>query len=183
VGEIYLTHTRIIVILKYLTTILRIMQVVRHLATFLQRCVVNYASGVPDTPSPSPTSFEKKKYTLIIVEIGFCRDLGCDIKLEKKNEKILVGLRRYWGRVDFIAFPIGHAGTTLARFLDQLTTAFSTVRLTVERSQPYHGPQCQDARLQHVQVDARLVHGLSPISHVRHHYKQEALSRYSTRQS
>ena len=41
VGEIYLTYTRIILILKDLTTILRIMQVVRCLTTFLQLCVVD----------------------------------------------------------------------------------------------------------------------------------------------
>ena len=34
-----------------------------------------YARGVPDSPSPDPTSFNKKLCTLIIVEIGFCRDL------------------------------------------------------------------------------------------------------------
>ena len=32
-----------------------------------------------------------------------------------------------------IAFPIGHAGTTLTRTLDQLTTAFSAVRPFTER--------------------------------------------------
>jgi hypothetical protein len=39
-----------------------------------------YARGVPNTPSPDPTSFDQKQCTLIIVEIGFCRDLGCDVK-------------------------------------------------------------------------------------------------------
>ena len=34
---------KIMIILKYLTTILRIMQVVRRLITFLQLCVVNLA--------------------------------------------------------------------------------------------------------------------------------------------
>ena len=32
------------------------------------------------------------------------------------------------GGVELIALPIGHTGTTLTRTLDQLTTAFSTVR-------------------------------------------------------
>jgi hypothetical protein len=37
--------------------------------------------------------------------------------------------------VEFIAFPIGHAGTTLyTTTLEHLTAAFSTVRPTVERS-------------------------------------------------
>jgi len=46
-----------------------------------------YARGVPDTPSPDPTSFDRKQCTLIIVEIGFCRDLGCDTKFDKKTDK------------------------------------------------------------------------------------------------
>ena len=36
--------------------------------------------------------------------------------------------------MEFIAFPIGHSGTTLTKTLDQLTAAFYTVRPTVERS-------------------------------------------------
>ncbi len=90
-----------------------------------------YARGVPETPSPEPSSFDKKKCTLIVVEIGFCRDLGCDTKFEKKTEKfppLMAGLRIYWGRVEFNDFPIGHVGTTLTRTLDHLTAAFSTVR-------------------------------------------------------
>ncbi len=96
-----------------------------------------YARGVSDAPSPDPTSFDKKQCILIIVEIGFCRDVDCDSKIEKNNEKyssLLAALRRYWGRVEFVVFPIGHAGTTLTRTLDQLTAAFSAVRPTVERS-------------------------------------------------
>jgi hypothetical protein len=46
-----------------------------------------YARGVSDAPSPDPTSFDKKQCALIIVEIGFYRDLGCDIKIEKKTKK------------------------------------------------------------------------------------------------
>ncbi len=41
----------------------------------------------------------------------------------------------------FIAFPIGHAGTTLTRTLEHLTAAFSTVRpTTVDRSRANMGP-------------------------------------------
>ncbi len=46
-----------------------------------------YARGVPDTPSPDPTSFDRKHCTLIIIEIGFYRDLGCDVKFDEKTEK------------------------------------------------------------------------------------------------
>jgi hypothetical protein len=56
-----------------------------------------YARGVPDAPSPDPTSFDKKHCTLIIVEIGFYRDLGCDIKVEKNTKKyssLMAALRR-----------------------------------------------------------------------------------------
>ncbi len=46
-----------------------------------------YARGVPNTPSPDPTSFDKKQCTLIVIEIGFCRDLCCKDKFEEKNTK------------------------------------------------------------------------------------------------
>ncbi len=101
-----------------------------------------YARGVPDTPSPDPTFFDRKQCTLIIVEIDFCKDLGCDIKFDKKTEKyspLIAALRRYWGRVKFVAFPIGHVGTTLTKTLDHRTAAFSTVRPSVERSRASRG--------------------------------------------
>jgi hypothetical protein len=41
--------------------------------------------------------------------------------------------------LELIAFPIGHASTTLTRTLDQLTAAFSTIRPTVERSRASRG--------------------------------------------
>ena len=69
-------------------------------------------------------------------------DLGCDVKFDKKTEKyspLIAALIRYWGRVELIAFPIGHAGTTLTKTLDQLSAAFSTVRPTVERSRAIRG--------------------------------------------
>jgi hypothetical protein len=59
-----------------------------------------YARGVPDTPSPDPTSFDKKQCTLIIVEIGFCIDLGCEDKFEEKNTKyspLIAALRSFGG--------------------------------------------------------------------------------------
>jgi hypothetical protein len=57
-----------------------------------------YARGVPDTPSPDPTSFDKKMGTLILVKIGFCRDMGCDVKFDKKTEKyspLIAVFRKY----------------------------------------------------------------------------------------
>ena len=41
--------------------------------------------------------------------------------------------------MEFIAFPIGHAGTTHTRTLEHLTAVFSTVRPTVERSRDSRG--------------------------------------------
>jgi hypothetical protein len=42
-----------------------------------------YAWGVPDFSSSDPTSFTKKQCAVAIIEIGFCRDFGSDIKLAK----------------------------------------------------------------------------------------------------
>jgi hypothetical protein len=89
-----------------------------------------YASrGVPDTTNPGPTNFGKKLCTLILIEIGFSRDLGYDKKHTEKTEKysfLVAALKKYGGR-GVVAIPIGHAGTTLTRTLDILTAAFSTV--------------------------------------------------------
>ncbi len=41
--------------------------------------------------------------------------------------------------MEFIAFPIGHAGITLTMTLDKLTAAFSTVRPNVQRSRAIKG--------------------------------------------
>jgi hypothetical protein len=49
--------------------------------------IIQRIQEVPDSPSLDPTSFHKKHCTIIIIEIGFCRDLGCEIKLVKKTEK------------------------------------------------------------------------------------------------
>ena len=101
-----------------------------------------YARGVPNSPSLDPTSFDRKQCTLIIIEVGVCRDFGCVEKLEEKTSKyapLLAALGRYWGRVELIAFPVGHTGTTLTRTLDQLPTAFSTVRPITERSSTFRG--------------------------------------------
>jgi hypothetical protein len=60
--------------------------------------ILTYARGVPDTPSPDPTSFNKKQCTLILVEIGLCKDLGCDIQFDEKTEKyspLIAALRKY----------------------------------------------------------------------------------------
>jgi hypothetical protein len=96
-----------------------------------------YARGVPDTPDHGQTNFDKILCTLILIEIGFSRDFGCNKKHAEKTEKysLLVAVfKEYWGRVDFVAIPIGHADTTLTRTLDHLTAAFSTVRPRVDHT-------------------------------------------------
>ncbi len=67
------------------------------------------------------------------------RGPSCKGFLSSFSFPLIAALRRYWGRVEFIAFPVGHAGTTRTRTLDHLTAAFSTVRPTVERSRASRG--------------------------------------------
>jgi hypothetical protein len=62
---------------------------------------------------------------------------------------LIAALRKYWGRVEFVAFPIGHAGTTVTTTLEHLIAAFSTVCTIVEQARAIkgatsparHGPQ------------------------------------------
>ena len=46
-----------------------------------------YARGISNIPSLDQTTFDKKKCTLILLEIGFRRDFGCDNKIAEKTEK------------------------------------------------------------------------------------------------
>jgi hypothetical protein len=90
-----------------------------------------YARGVPVDPSPDPTSFDRKDYALILVEIGFCRYLGCHDKLTKKIEKyhpLLCAIRRYWGHVDLVCIPIGHASKTLQDTANVIAPALAKAR-------------------------------------------------------
>jgi hypothetical protein len=101
-----------------------------------------YARGVPDTPYPDPSNFNKRLCILVIIEIGFCRDLGCDDKREAKTAKyaaLIAALKKHWGHVEFIAFPIGHAGTTLTSTLTQLISTLSAVRPHAEPSRASRG--------------------------------------------
>jgi hypothetical protein len=54
---------------------------------------------------------------LLVIEVGFCRDLGCHEKIQEKTEKynpLLHALQNQWGDVAFVYIPIGHAGTTMS---------------------------------------------------------------------
>ena len=90
-----------------------------------------YARGIPDNPRPAPGSFDPKSCTLLLVEIGFCRDLGCREKLAEKTRKyqpLLRALEQIWGAVSLVCIPIGHAGTTLECTVENLSNALSRIR-------------------------------------------------------
>ncbi len=46
-----------------------------------------YARGVPANPTPDPDSFDRKDCSLILFEIGFCRDLGFHEKIIEEADK------------------------------------------------------------------------------------------------
>jgi len=71
-----------------------------------------YAIGVPDTPSPDPSTLDCKKCNLILIEvIGFCQEFGCHKRLQEKTAKyapLVTALKAVWGKVKFVAVPIRH---------------------------------------------------------------------------
>ena len=75
-----------------------------------------YASGVPGTPTPDPGTFNNKQCNLIIIEVGLYQDFGCHKKLQEKTAKyapLVTAIKAVWGKVKFVAIPIGHAGTAI----------------------------------------------------------------------
>jgi hypothetical protein len=46
-----------------------------------------YTRGVPDTPSPGPSTFDRNKCNHILIEIGFYMDFGCHTGLQEKTTK------------------------------------------------------------------------------------------------
>ena len=93
-----------------------------------------YALGVPPNPADSIDSFDRKDCSLVFFEIGFCRDLGCHEKRAEKTAKyqpLLRALRRYWGRVELVCIPIGHAGTTLLDTATDIAAALAKVRPSI----------------------------------------------------
>jgi hypothetical protein len=106
-----------------------------------------YARGIPDTPDPGRTNLDERTCTLIIIDVGFSRDLGCDKKHTEKTEKyspLVAALKQYWGRVELVAIPIGHVGTTLKTTLDHLIAALSTVRPKTNRTNTSDGTSQPD---------------------------------------
>ena len=56
---------------------------------------------------------------------------GCHEKRAEKTAKyqpLLRALRRYWGRVELVCIPIGHAGTTLHDTATDIAAALAKVR-------------------------------------------------------
>ena len=90
-----------------------------------------YARGVPSFPAPHLSQFQRSECTLLLIEVGFCRDLGCTEKRAEKQTKyapLIDALRLHWGAVEFVCIPIGHAGTTLQSTLHDLSSALARVR-------------------------------------------------------
>ncbi len=57
-----------------------------------------YAQGVPADPNPDINAFNRKDCSLILIEVGLCRDLGCHEMYTAKTDKylpLLNKLRRY----------------------------------------------------------------------------------------
>ncbi len=46
-----------------------------------------YARGVPANTTPYIDSFDRKDYSRILFEVGFCKDLGCHKKLAENTGK------------------------------------------------------------------------------------------------
>jgi len=106
-----------------------------------------YAWGVLADPTRDLYFFDRKDCSLILSEIGFCRDLGCHDKLFKKIEKShppLCALRRYWGRVELVCVPNGHAGTTIHDTATDLATTLAKVRPSIAAKQKIKGQNTKE---------------------------------------
>jgi hypothetical protein len=93
-----------------------------------------YARGMPSNLTSDFNAFNRKDCSLLLFEVGFCRDLGCHEKYKQKTDKyfpLLTALRKYWGRVELICIPIGHAGTTLVDTANDFADALAKVRPSI----------------------------------------------------
>jgi hypothetical protein len=87
-----------------------------------------YGVGVPDVLDPSLAAFDRKACSLILIEVGFCADLRCQVKFQGKLDKytpLLELLRQTWGTVHLVIVPIGNAGTILERTQQELACALA----------------------------------------------------------
>jgi hypothetical protein len=97
---------------------------------------------VPADPSPEIDSFNRKNCSLILFEVSFCRNLGCHKKRKEKTDKynpLMTTLRRYWGRVNLVCIPIGHAGTTLNDTATDVATTLAQVRPSIAATRKQKG--------------------------------------------
>ena len=82
--------------------------------------------GVSDVLLPDPTTYDRSKCRVVIIEVGFCADLRCAAKLQQKRdhyEPLVAELRKTWGEVILVLLPIGNAGTLLQSSIDSLAAA------------------------------------------------------------
>ena len=82
--------------------------------------------GVKDFLIPDPSTYDRSKCRVVIIEVGFCADLRCAGKLQQKRdhyERLVQELRKTWGEVVLVLIPIGNAGTLLQSSLDSLAAA------------------------------------------------------------
>ena len=133
-----------------------------------------YARGVPNTPLMDPTTFDRKECNLIVIEIAFCQDFGCDKRLQEKTAKyapLVDKLKTLWGKVDFVAIPIGHAGTTLQKTHRRLAQALSATRPEIERQRARRGaldPATDiSARTHDTTLFKSLMHALTQLAQTR----------------
>ena len=95
-----------------------------------------YARGVPDTPSLDPSTLDRTKCNLVLIEVEFCQDCGCHKRLQEKTAKyapLATALKAMWGNVKFVVVPISHAGTVLTETKRHLAQALSATRPKIER--------------------------------------------------
>jgi hypothetical protein len=87
-----------------------------------------FGVGVPSVVDSEDADWKRCNCTLILIEVGFCADLRCHLKLQEKREKyepLLRELRKIWGHVHLVIVPIGNAGTVLERTQQALAEALA----------------------------------------------------------
>jgi hypothetical protein len=110
---------------------------------------------VPADPSHDFDALNRMDCPRILFEVGLCRDLGCHQKYTEKTDKyllLLTALRKYWGRVEFVCIPIGHAGATLTDTVNDIASALAKVHPSIasERKRKGHKtPDTSSAALLH----------------------------------
>jgi len=85
---------------------------------------------------------------------------------------LVAALKQHWGRVEFVAISIGHAGTRLTRTLDHLTAAISKVRPRMDHTNASKGTSLpntdSDARSHDYRMFKSLLDALTDLAQSRH---------------